>query len=212
MSYNAMKADFQNILDRDDCSDALADTFLRQGMSRIQRTCRLPSMERAQLITPQSVPMLQLPVPPDLIQVIDLLVPREADAEGRLRALKKASYRRLMEYSSNDLPRVYARSQTLFYVRGAVPVGVTLQFLYYGNFSPFANGDADNELSASTPDLAVYSALSYAGDHFEHPSTAQWEARYQAIKAEVDQMAADLENEGGVNQMEPIFAFQDDFE
>ena len=205
-----MKADFATILDRDDCTDAQADIFLQQAISRIQRDCRLPSMERAQLITPTDVAMTQFPVPIDMIQIIDVLVPRMGDIEGRMRALKKVSYRKLMEYSTLAPPTVLARSQTMLYVRGAVPVGNQLQFLYYGNFSPFATPDSDNELSASTPDLAVYGALSYAGDYFEHPLAAQWEARFQQIKTEVEAMAIDLEVEGGVQVVEPIYCVDDD--
>jgi hypothetical protein len=209
MSYNDMLTDFTNILDRDDCSNALAQTFLDQGMSRIQRACRLPSMERAQLITPTGAPMRQWMVPQDLIQVIDVIVPELNATGGQQRPLKKVAYRQLVRYDSNDLPRVFARSQATFYVAGSVPVGTTLQFIYYGNFSPFPTPDSENELSASTPDFAVYAALSYAGDYFEHPLTAQWEARFQSIKAEVDQMAMDLENEGGIQVVEPMYQVQD---
>jgi len=215
MSYNTMKTDFLNILDRDEVQStgpqaAMADTFLQQGISRIQRDCRLPSMERAQLITPTDNAMTQFPVPTDLIQIIDVLVPDAAGVPGQLRALKRVAYRKLVAYDPTDIPRVYARFQTLVYVSGAVPIGNQLQFLYYGNFSPFATADSDNELSASTPDLAVYAALSYAGDYFEHPLAAQWEARYQAIKTEVQAMAIDLETEGGVAVVEPIYQCWDD--
>jgi|SRR6185503_13203664 len=210
MSYNTMKSDFLSILDRDEVQPggpqaALADTFLQQGIGRIQRTARLPSMERAQLITPTLEPMLQFPVPPDLLQIMDILVPRLNDAQGRLLALRHLSYRELVQRNQRDLPHCYARSQTLIYVRGAVPVGSQLQFLYYGNFSPFATPDSDNELSASTPDLAVYAALKYAGDFFEHPLTQQWDQTYQAILAEVTQMGRDLDNEGGVNEVAPLY-------
>jgi hypothetical protein len=205
LSYNTMKADFEAILDRDDLTDAQADIFMQQGISRIQRDCRLPSMERAQLITATDNPMSQFPVPTDLIQIVDILVPREGSSVGQMRPLKRVAYRKLMEYDQTDFPKVYARYQTLIYLAGALPTNQQLQFLYYGNFSPFATPDSDNELSASTPDLAIYGALSYAGDYFEHPLAAQWEARYQAIKAEVEAMAIDLETEGGVAVIEPIY-------
>jgi hypothetical protein len=52
MSYNDMLSDFTTILDRDDMTVAQGQLFLNQGIARIQRTARLPSMERAQLITP----------------------------------------------------------------------------------------------------------------------------------------------------------------
>ncbi|MES1994446.1 MAG: hypothetical protein V4457_12855 [Pseudomonadota bacterium] len=210
MSYQDMKDDFVAILDRDDMTTAQADIFLRQGMSRIQRTCRLPSMERAQLITPTTFAMSEFPVPTDLIQIIDILVPLSGNSVGQMTSLKRLSYRRLMEQPSTATPFAYARGQTLIYLRGSIPIGTQLQFLYYGNFSSFASTTADNELSASFPDFGVYAALSYAGDHFEHPLTAQWEARYQSIKTEVQSLAIDLETEGGVQVIEPIYAYNED--
>lgn len=189
-----MLASFQNILNRDDCSTAQATTFLQQGISRIQRDCRLPSMERALLITPDSIPMLFFSVPQDLIQPIDILAP---GWDGMPKPLRKLPYRQLVGVSSLIQPEAYARYQGLFQVRGAVMPGAQLQFLYYGNFSPFASADSENELSASTPDLGVYAALSYAGDNFQHPNADRWEARYQEIKSEVTQMGIDLDAEGG---------------
>lgn len=209
MSFNTMLATMQGILNRDDCSAVLAQAFLVQGMQRIQRDCRIPSMERAMLVTPSLVPMTQMPVPPDLLQIQDILVPREFDTEGRMRTLNKLSYRRLMAMSNLDVPKAYARSQTMIYFKGSIPIGTQLQFLYYGNFSPFASPDSDNELSASTPDLAVYAGLAYAGDHFGHPQAATWEARYQAIKNEVINMALDLDNEGGPAAIEPLYHWDD---
>jgi hypothetical protein len=201
VSFNTMKASFQNILNRDDCSDAQATTFLQQGISRIQRDCRLPNMERTLIITPETTTNM-FSVPLDLIQPIDVLV---QDSAGTFYPLVKKAFRDATKVDSNDLPRVYARIQTTVYIFGSVPVGRQIMFLYYGNFSSFASGDDDNELSASTPDLAVYAALSYAGDSFQHPSTQMWEQRYQQIKTEVMAMAIDLDAEGGPQYVQSLY-------
>lgn len=208
MSFNTTKATFQSILNRDDCTDAQATAFLQQGISRVQRDCRLPSMERTLIITPEAT-MSNFIVPTDLIQPIDVLV--QDVNTGRFKALAKKSYRRLLDYDPNDQPCVYARNQTQIWIAGSVGVGQQVMFIYYGNFSPFADADSDNELTASTPDLAVYAALSYAADSFQHPSAQAWEARYQAIKAEVMAMAIDLDAEGGVQYVQPLY-FDTDWE
>jgi hypothetical protein len=175
-------------------------------MSRIQRDCRLPSMERALLITPDA-PMASFPIPTDLIQIRDVLVP---SSWGTMRPLSKLSYRALGMKNPLDCCQWYAREQTMIYVAGNLGIGEQLQFLYYGNFSSFATADSDNELTSSTPDFAVYAGLAYAGDHFEHPNADRWEARYQSIKAEVIQMAVDLEAEGGPQSVQPIYHMDDD--
>ena len=110
---------------------------------------------------------------------------------------------------NTDLPRAYARFQGQIYISGAVSTGQTVQFLYYGNFTPFVLATDENELSSNAPDLGVYAALKYAGDYFEHPLTATWEATYQELKASVIAMAIDLENEGGVNVIEPFYHDED---
>lgn len=209
MSYSDMLNDFTTILDRDDCSQALAQTFLGQGMTRVQRDCRLPSMERALLVTPAAAAMTQFAVPADMIQIIDILVPKENSSTGQMRALKKVAYRRLMTMDNTDLPRSFARFQGQIYINGGVPIGNTVQFLYYGNFTPFVLATDENELSSNAPDLGVYAALKYAGDYFEHPLTDKWENTYQELKAAVIAMAIDLENEGGVNEIEPIYDLDD---
>lgn len=207
MSFNSMKSTFTNILNRSDCSDAQATIFLQQSIQRIQRDCRLPSMERALFVTPTEVPMQFFVVPPDLIQPIDILVPKE-DGVGS-KPLTKLSYREVVGVNPLIWPRYYARYQGVYQIRGALLPGMQLQFLYYGNFTPFETADSDNELSASTPDLAVYGALSYAGDLFQHPSTNSWENRYMEIKGEVEQMGIDLDAEGGPQAVEPIYHWND---
>jgi hypothetical protein len=101
VAFQDMLNDFQTILNRDDCSTDQATTFLKHGMSRIQRECRLPSMERALLINVGSSAMNFFVVPIDLIQPIDVLVQNEA---GEFYPLAKASYRQLLQVSPYGLP------------------------------------------------------------------------------------------------------------
>jgi hypothetical protein len=208
MSYNSMLADFKAVLNRDDATDAQLAVFMGQAVSRIQRDLRLPSMERSQLITCNG-PVNMLVVPKDLVQLIDLIwVSGDAARAVEPKALEKLPYRDLIRKNDLVLPRWYARSQTQYWIKGSAVEGEQFQLIYYGNFSNWASGDSDNELSASTPDLAVYAALSYAGDFFECDQTAQWEARYQAIKAEVQQMATDLDAEGGPQVIQPLYRWE----
>ena len=208
MSLQSVIDTFTTILNRGDCTAAQAQIFVLQAISRIQRDCRLPSMERTLIITPTGTTNM-FPVPLDLIQPIDVLV--QDVTSGRFKALAKKSYRKLLEYDPTDLPKVYARNQTQIWIAGSAGTGQQIMFIYYGNFSPFASLAADNELTASTPDLAVYGALSYAADNFEHPSAQAWEARFQQIKTEVMAMAIDLDAEGGPQSVQPLY-FDDDWE
>jgi NAD(P)-dependent dehydrogenase (short-subunit alcohol dehydrogenase family) len=204
-----MLADFQAILNRDDCSTAQANVFMQQGMQRIQRDCRIPSMERQQIINVGSsgTPMVLLPA--DIVALQDIIwTPGPASLCSTPRALKKTSYRDLLCKQQLSFPEWYARVQGQYWIAGRAAEGDTLQILYWGNFSDFPTGDDDNELSASTPDFAVYAALSFAADNFEHPLAAQWESRYQAIKAEVQMMADSLEAEGGPQSIQSPYRWE----
>lgn len=209
MSYNTMLADFQTILNRDDCSAAQLSVFLQQGVQRIQRDCRLPSMEREQIVTIGDAGANFVLVPTDLVQTIDIIWTSSTRlVGGEPRALKKLPYRDLIRKNSLILPNWYGRMQSQFWIKGDVTPGEVIQIFYYGNFSNWATPDSDNELSASTPDLGIYAALSYAGDYFECALAGQWEQRYQTIKAEVIQMAEDLDAEGGEQIMQPVYRWE----
>lgn len=46
MNKGEIRAHFKALLNRSDITDALADTFIDQGITRIQRSLRVPSMEK----------------------------------------------------------------------------------------------------------------------------------------------------------------------
>lgn len=201
MSFTDLTTRFKSILNRDDCTDAQAQIFITDAISRVQRDCRIPSMERQLLVTAQSN-MDFITVPPDLLQIIDLMTTSQ---DGVVRPLQKLSYRQLMGIPPTNWPCAYARLQGQLWVRGQVQTGQVLQLIYYGEFSPFATPASDNEISGSNPDLVVYAALSFAGDVFEHPATDRWETRYQQILSQVQGLASDLENSGGPATMAPFY-------
>jgi hypothetical protein len=208
MSLQDMINSFQNVLNRDDCSAAQAQAFVLQGVSRIQRECRLPSMERLLTITPTGN-VSSFAVPSDMIQVIDVIAP---DRQGQMRALEKVPYRRLIHMDNVDDVHAYARFQNQFYIAGTLLApdptqnwAPTIQVLYYGQFTPFTSLSSENEVSSAFPELGVYAGLVYAGDAFQHPSKADWETTYQQIKADVIGMAVDLEMEGGPSRVQEVY-------
>lgn len=205
MSLASCIASFQQIFNRTDCSDAQAQTFLLQAMSRVQREVRLASMERIILTTTTGV-IQWLPVPQDLLEIIDVLVPTFS---GAWRPLEKHSYRQLARMDALNRPHSYARLQGQIWFKGSIPAGSQVQLIYYGEFAPFADVNADNEITASAPDLIVYGGLSYAADAFEHPSAVQWEQRYQSILMDVIQMNIDLEMNGGPQEIQPLYHHED---
>lgn len=205
MTFNEMKARLQTILNRDDATDAQLTVFLQDGLARIMRDCKLPNMERSQ-ITEATEPMDFIAIPPDLLQIIGVYVQnlpnRTIYQDKKLEVLQ---YDTLLRHSAQADPSHFARFQGTLMIRGTVPIGASVQLLYYGEFTPFLTGDSENEISASNPDLVTYAALSFAGDVYEHPSTDRWEARYSQILSQVQGLGADLDLNAGPAAMSPMY-------
>ena len=202
MTFNDMLARFSSIFRRDDCLAPEATVFLTDGIARIQRECRLANMERQSVITTISLTDFIM-VPQDLLEIVDVFVPDQDT--GFPRALTKLSYRRLMAIDPSTAPRAYARLQSQIWFRGPVPANTNIQLVYYGEFSPFTDGTATNEISATNPDLVIYAALSFAGDSYQHPAVDRWEARYQQILGQTQQQSADLDWQGGPMTVQPMW-------
>lgn len=201
MSLDSIVGTFQSVFNRDDCSNSQAQVYALQAISRVQRECRLPSMERQTIIVTTG-PVDWISVPSDTLEFIDVIL---ADQSGQLTALQHLPYRKLIRIDAGVWPRAYARLQSQLWIRGQVGTGTTIQLIYYGEFSPFTSSADDNEITASAPDLIVYGALSYAADAFDHPSASKWEQRYQSILADVQQQAIDVEMNGGPMQIQPLY-------
>ena len=224
----------QNIMDqvtalinRSDMTPALAQTFVLQAIQRIQRSVRLPSMERLLVFNP-TVPMTQVGIPKDFIELLGVyttaepyyagypggvyiepnnpatgqpqIVPPGYPSNLPLKSLRRVGYDTLLTINPWSAPVCFARIQAAFQMAGAVMPGATLQLHYYGQFTPFANLNSANELTAASPDLVIYGALSLAADYFVHPSGPAWEGRYQQIHAAVVAQGQDADY-GGIMQV-----------
>lgn len=192
---------FQAILQRTDCDQNLAMIFLAQGMNRVQRVLTLPSQERTLSITATGA-MPFFVIPQDMIKPIDILWKRP---DGYWRPLEKKSYRQLQLINPLIDPCAYARLNNQYWIAGCPQPGAQLMFNYYGNYAPLPSLASSNELLASNQDLAVYSALSYAGAAFQHPSTQDWRNTFTEIAAEVTQAAEDVDAEGGPVVQERLY-------
>lgn len=201
-----LRSSFLTLLERDDCDAALADTFLTTAMQRISRVARIPGMERFVVynIGATDLPVTYVQVPPDLIQPIDFYVQRPGDTS--MFPLDHQTMRQLVTIPLAADPTAYARMGAQFQIRGQVPAGSTITVYYYGELSSFTSDTDENELSASSPDLIIYGALSLAGEHFRHDRTDQWEARYQAYLNEITQQAEDVDANGGPQVVASAYA------
>jgi hypothetical protein len=189
MNYGELKSHFRDLLNRSDCTDEQVVIFLKQATTRIQRTLRVPAMERVMSVVAEA-PLTGLQIPTDYIELQDILV----NGYG----LEKVSTRTLMAMSNNSgCPRYYTRIADRFVMRPTAPTGTEVVVLYYGEFEGLTDDTSSNGLTAAAPDLLIYGALAYAGDFFEHDKRSEWEGRYQEILTALQQQAIDDEFMGG---------------
>ena len=71
MNKGEIRAHFKALLNRSDITDALADTFIDQSISRIQRALRIPSMEKSHTYNISGSTGSVL-LPNDFLEAIDL--------------------------------------------------------------------------------------------------------------------------------------------
>ena len=189
MTLGELRAQFSAILSRRDMRPELATTFIKQGISRLQRQLRAPCLEKLSFLTP-TMPASAFDVPADLLEIKEIVVNGEH--------LEAVSWRRVPSASSAaGQPRGYTRVGPRILLHPPMAPGGELILHYYGEAAPLTGDTSANELTAAVPDLVIYAALSFAGDFFMHDSQSSWEARFQTMLQEALDQAQQLEFMGG---------------
>jgi hypothetical protein len=196
MNLGEFRALFLGRLNRDDCNATLADGFLAEALLRVQRELRAPFMERSRTTVPGPDPLDTFPLPIDHLETMEVLVDNVP--------LERMTHRKFLREVRTS-PSVYARVGRDILVKSAVPAGVPFTLWYYAEFAvPVVDTDT-NELLQSDPDVALYAALSVAGDHFQHEKTAEWEARYVATRDALQVQSIEDELRGGPQVVSPMY-------
>jgi len=200
MNLGQVRTRFQTLLNRDDCDGDQADEFLSLALGRIQRELRAPMMERVHYVDVSGEYLETLQLPVDYLEGIEVLV------NGT--PLRRESFRGLMQRATalGNSPCLYARYRNSLYFRGSIPPGMRVEVLYYGEFTALSDDAADNELTLSAPELLIYAALSYAGDHFQHDLRAEWEGRYVSLLTALQEQVRADEFAGGSMAINPAYS------
>jgi hypothetical protein len=200
MNKGALKTQFKNLLNRSDITNDLADTFIDQGIARIQRTLRIPSMEKKQnYIVSASTTFIVLPN--DFLEAIDLYY------DGRsLERIPMKEMQELKKNSLNDAPLYFAREQSNFLIYPHPKTG-TLSLNYYGQYADMTLDSDENQLAIVASDLIIYGALTYASDYYLDERSELFEAKYRTYLAEVQQQADDAELTGTLQTIRPAYTY-----
>ncbi len=182
MNKSQIRTQFLALANRNDCSNELADTFLEQSLARIQRTLRVPSMERGNLVT------TNVEVPDSIVLPEDFLSMKYVYSGDTL--LEYVDIGRFLRYAvQGGSPTIYTRIQGEIKLKPAPATGTAVTLIYYGEFEDFTTDTSVNYLSVAAPDLLIYGALSYAADFFLDERKPLFEQTFTRIYDEIVEQA-----------------------
>lgn len=182
MNKQGIREQVKALMNRNDFTDALANTFIDQATARIQRTLRIPPMEKTEIYTITDVSPDTLVLPNDFLNVKylyanDTLV--EFVDFGRYIAAPLG----------NGTPQIYTRLQGTLKLKPTPTEGSTVTLVYYGEIPDLVNDTDETWLSAIGSDLLIYGALTFAADYFVDERKQMFEERFGTIYGEIDEQA-----------------------
>ena len=193
------------LLNRSDCTDALADTFIDQGQARITRALRIPSMEASQTydVTSNSGSVSSINLPNDLIEAIDIY-------SGGVGLTRLPLHEMLAAQQTGETgaPKFFTRVQGT-YLLHPQPTSGTVVLNYYAAFAVLSADSSTNTLTTLASDLLIYTALTYAGDYFLDERTPMFTQKAGEFLAEIQNQADSAELSGGTQVVRPSQTYDD---
>lgn len=211
MTYLELQTQFLALLNRRDCTVAMAKAFLQSAIQRIQRDIRVPALEKSVNVV-VGVPFSGIVIPTDFLELINL-IPTSTQGGTTVtdyKRLEKSDISTaLVGALSTGLPRQYCRQGGLWILAPAPTELDAIRVDYYGEMTSLVNDADTNVFSVIVPDLIYYGALSYAGDYFVDNRKDSWEMRFSQVAASLEEQG-DTDEQQGASVVMPAFHFPDD--
>lgn len=198
MNLGNIRTHFKALLNRSDITDALADTFIDQGIARVQRSLRIPSMEKQYNYSITS-PTTSVVLPNDFLEAISLYF------DGR--QLAKVTLPEILERQQNGeqgSPLYFCR-QGGKYLISPVPSTGVLTLDYYAQFIDMTADSDENILAQVASDLIIYAALTYAADYYIDERSPVFEGKFTQFMAEIQEQSNDAETSGNMQTIRPSY-------
>jgi len=200
MNKAGIRSQVSALLNRNDVTDALLDTFIEQAVARIQRTLRIPSMEKLQTYTITDVTPETLTLPQDFMSLKYLYVNDQV-----LEYVDLGKFLATLD-APGSIPRMYTRLQGALKVKPTPSPGTVLNMLYYGEIPDLVENTDENFLTIIAPDLLVYGALTFAADYFVDDRKATFEERFATIYTEIEAQAILSEMDQSALRVQPAYS------
>lgn len=206
MNLSQITTQFTGLMNRRDLTSnsALVTTFLNAAQMRLQRDLRCPANEKWSNVT-IGTPYNGLVIPNDYLELIGIF----PNADWTVRC-RREKLERVINYAqfATDKSLLYARQGGVWILGPAPSVGDVITLGYYSEVPALVNPTDTNIISIIAWDLIVYAALVFAGEQYNDKRTGAWEARYQQILSDLNDMGSDDEMDEG--HMEHCHSYPDD--
>lgn len=198
MNKGNLRSHFKAVLNRSDITDALADTFIDQGIARIQRSLRIPSMEKKHTYTISSSTD-SVVIPSDFLEAIDLYFDGKVLARLPMRDMQS-----LKKTAHNGSPLYFSREQGNLLLYPS-PASGTLVLNYYASYEIMTADTDENVLASIASDLIIYSALTYASDYYLDERSSVFDNKFSQFMLELQEQANDQELTGTLQKVRPAY-------
>jgi hypothetical protein len=175
MDYATFRTRFKATLNRRDCSDDLADSFVDDAFERINRLLDHHIREATftyTVVDPDGEQVINLPADTGK-KIIEVYVDGSPAQSYPDRTL-------LMNYYVG-----YSRRANTLVFPTALPVDTVVTVVYWRDFTRPAVSTDTNDILDKANLLVKYAALSEAGMYFEHTRTAEWAGTFDRILMEM---------------------------
>lgn len=179
------------LLNRNDITTAIADTFIDQAVARIQRTLRIPPMEKSLVYTTTAENPSTLILPNDFLELKYLYIDTPSDKY----VLQYKDLDAFLRYAelAGSAPQYYTRVQGGLKIKPTPPTGSVIYMIYYGEIPDLVENTDTSFLSEIAPDLLVYGALTYAADFYVDERKVAFEEVFGRIYSEIVEQNAQME-------------------
>lgn len=178
---------FIKTLGRNDITTDIANVFIDQAISRIQRTLRVPAMEKIVEFT-TVLDQRSIIIPGDFLSMREFY-------SGDCEVTYLPMGRFLARGKNVGDPKNYTRVGGELLLSPRPLRGTELTLVYYGEIPDLVEDTDTNFLCAIAPDLLVYGALCFAADHFVDDRKGAFEEAFNRIYDELEEQALLVEIE-----------------
>ena len=182
MNYGELRTQFKDVLDRSDCTDAQADTFINMGLRRTERLLRTPIQKTTTTITVDGAWPGFFMIPTDYLGIFSVAVddipcPR-------------------ITSSQLDKTEGFLMEDNRFTFLPDLAEGQVLRITYYNEFLRTPGDEVTTDYSLVLTDVITYAALVFACDTFVDERKRSFEGTLQDLIRET-QMMSDIDEMAG---------------